>query len=78
MKPIKWGFKVWCRADSKNGYINNFVVYTGKVVGPTRNLGYKVVMGLCKDILGKGHEVYFDNFSSVHLANDLLKHATLV
>ena len=27
LKPIKRGFKVWCRSDSTNGYIDNF---TGK------------------------------------------------
>jgi len=49
----------------------------GKVDGPTRNLGHKVVMEVCKDILGKGYEVYFDNFfSSVQLAVDILKHGT--
>ena len=78
LKPIKRGFKVWCTADSSNGYIGNFVVYTGKSGdGPTTDLGYKVVMELCKDILGKGYHVYCDNyFTSVHLAADLLEHGT--
>ena len=53
LKPIKRGFKVWCTSDSSNGYLGNFVVYTGKSGdGPTTDLGYKVVMELCKDILG--------------------------
>lgn len=30
MKPIKRGYKVWCLADSKTGYILKFDVYTGK------------------------------------------------
>ena len=30
MKPIKCGFKVWVRADSQNGYLCNFDIYTGK------------------------------------------------
>ena len=30
MKPIKYGFKVWVRADSHNGYLCNFKIYTGK------------------------------------------------
>ena len=77
LKPIKRGFKVWCRADSQNGYVSNFVVYTGKADGPVRNLGHKVVMEVCRDNLNKGHEVYFDNFfSTVELAADLLKHGT--
>ena len=54
LKPIKRGFKDWCRADSANGYVNNFVVYTGKSDdGPAKNLGYKVVMEICRNILGK-------------------------
>ena len=78
LKPIKRSFKVWCRADSANGYIDNFVVYTGKSDdGPTKNLGYKVVMEVCRNILGKGYHVYCDNyFTSVHLAADLLEHGT--
>ena len=30
-KPIKRGFKVWCRCDSKNGYTCSFQVYTEKI-----------------------------------------------
>ena len=29
-KPIKRGFKVWCRSDIKNGYTCAFQVYAGK------------------------------------------------
>ena len=79
LKPIKRGFKVWCTADSSNGYVGHFVVYMGKLGdGPTTDLVYKVVvMELCKDILGKGDHVYCDNnFTSVHLAADLLEHGT--
>ena len=78
MKPIKRGFKVWCAADSRNGYVGNFVVYTGKSGdSPTTDLGYKVVMEVCKHFLGKGYCVYCDNyFTSVHLAADLLEHVT--
>ena len=28
-KPTKWGMKAWCLADSTNGYIWNFKMYTG-------------------------------------------------
>ena len=53
LKPIKRGFKVWCRSDSSNGYIDNFIVYTGKSSeGPTLNLGHKVIMEICKDLFG--------------------------
>jgi len=30
LKPIKRGFKVWAMADSSNGYLINFDVYTGE------------------------------------------------
>ena len=30
MKPIKRGIKMWCRADSTNGYLCEFDIYTGK------------------------------------------------
>ena len=30
MKPTKRAIKVWCLADSKNGYILNFEVYNGQ------------------------------------------------
>ena len=30
LKPVKHGVKVWVRADSTNGYICDFSVYTGK------------------------------------------------
>ena len=77
LKPIKRGFKVWCRAGSDNGYISNLAVYTRKVDEYTKNLGYKVVKILCKDTFNKCYEVYFDNyFSSVHLAVDLLECST--
>ena len=43
MKPIKCGFKVWVRADSQNGYLCNFDIYTGKEESAETNLGAKVV-----------------------------------
>ena len=29
-KPIKWGFKLWCRCDSLTGYLYQFDLYTEK------------------------------------------------
>lgn len=29
-KPTKYGIKVWMAADSSNGYVLNFDVYSGK------------------------------------------------
>ena len=34
-KPIKRGIKMWCRADSVNGYLCNFGIYTGKTGADT-------------------------------------------
>ena len=49
LKPIKRGFKVWYAADSTNGYVGNIVVFMGKSGdGPTTDLGYKLVMEVCK------------------------------
>ena len=32
-KPIKWGFKIWCRCAAKSGYLYEFDLYTGKKKG---------------------------------------------
>ena len=65
LKPIKLGFRVWCTTDSSNGYKGNFIVYTRESDdGPTTDLGYKVMIELYKDILGKGYHVYCDNYRS--------------
>ena len=64
---------MWILADSKNGYIVDFDVYTGKE-GDTaeRNLGMKMVMKLTSTLLC-GHHGYFDNyFSSIPLLQQLL------
>ena len=73
MKPIKRGFKVWVRADSTNGYINDFDVYTGKGESVTTNLGAKVVERLSRALVGGHYHLYFDNFfSSLSLFDSLL------
>lgn len=63
MKPIKRGFKVWCRADSETGYLCEFQVYEGKFSErpPNVTLGEHVVLSLCGN-LEENTEVYFDNF----------------
>ncbi|XP_046389259.1 piggyBac transposable element-derived protein 3-like [Ischnura elegans] len=42
-KPIKWGFKMWCRCDSNSGYLYQFDLYTGKKTDPEYGLGEGVV-----------------------------------
>ena len=73
MKPVKRGFKVWVRADSINGYICDFDVYTGKDDAPHKNLGANVVQKLSEPLAGGNYHLYFDNFfSSVDLFETLL------
>ncbi len=75
-KPIKRGFKVWTRADSWNGFVSNFDVYTGKDEsgGTEEGLGAKVVKKLSRALVGGSYHLYFDNFfSSIPLFEDLLK-----
>ena len=71
-KPIKRGFKIWMRAESKSGYVSEFDVYTGKKGDRVeRGLGTSVVMNLTDKIRNKNHHVYFDNFTSINLLLDL-------
>ena len=75
MKPIKRGIKAWVLGDSHNGYFSNFQIYTGKVNGTTETgLGARVVKHMTRDLQGKYHHVFFDNyFTSLNLLLDLEK-----
>ena len=55
MKPIRRGFKVWVRADSVNGYICDFAVYTGKEGEVERDLGGKVVKKLVEPLVSRSN-----------------------
>lgn len=51
LKPVKRGYKVWCIADAKTGFIFKFRVYTGKsdlVEG--ESLGEKVALNLSSNV----------------------------
>ena len=66
-KPHKWGMKAWVLADSLNGYLWGWKLYTGKdgsSGGP--GLAHRVVMDLADDqrLEGKGYLIYTDNFYS--------------
>ncbi|KAL5499306.1 hypothetical protein EMCRGX_G010695 [Ephydatia muelleri] len=54
LKPIKRGIKVWSLADSNNGYIHRFDVYTGKGSGTEKDagLGESVVLNLTSHLQG--------------------------
>lgn len=79
LKPTKRGYKVWCRADSYNGYLCDFSVYTGKKTNsPSNNSdlgqGGMVVKDLSSILAGKGYFLFFDNFfSSISLLENLEK-----
>ena len=74
-KPVKRGIKVWCRADSQNGYICQFQIYTGAAgsTEPGLQLGERVVLDLSKELEGKNYHLHFDNFfTTAFLLNTLL------
>ena len=76
-KPVKRGIKVWCRADSHNGYLCEFQVYTGRDDRAEGGLGKRVVLDLSQRLEGKHHHVYFDNFfTSVDLLHTLRERGT--
>ena len=75
MKPTKRGFKVWVRSDAKNGYVCQMDFYTGKLDNTVEiGLGANVVSKLTKDLVGRHHCIYMDNFfSSYSLLHSLLE-----
>ncbi|KAF8781800.1 PiggyBac transposable element-derived protein like [Argiope bruennichi] len=64
LKPVKRGYKVWCLADSKTGYIQKFDIYTGKAKDQIAmdTLGERVVLNLTGCLKDTGSVVAFDNF----------------
>ena len=64
LKPVRRGFKIWVRADSVNGYVCDFSVYTGREEEVERDLGAKVVKRLVQPLAGGNYHVYFDNYFS--------------
>ena len=75
-KPTKWGFKLWCLCDSRNGYTSAFSVYRGKrgEVRSGNGLSYDVVVSLMKPYYLQGYSLYIDNFyTSPTLVTDLYK-----
>ena len=77
LKPVKRGFKVWALADSLNGYLCDFNVYTGAMGERETCLGEKVVLTLSDSIQGKHHQLFYDNyFSSLPLLEKLLARDT--
>ena len=80
-KPTKYGIKVWVCADSRSGFVNEFDVYVGKPPRKEREVGpgKKVVLKLTRNLSGKNHHVFFDNyFNSFELQEELLARRFLV
>ena len=61
-EPIQWGFKMWCRCDSKSSYLFEFNLYTGKnLSGVECGLGEGVLL-LHTEKLRLKCQVYFDSY----------------
>lgn len=64
-KPTKYRIKVWMRADSENGYCNEFDIYTG-ITEDNQNselgLTSRVVVNLTRRLENTNHIVNIDNY----------------
>lgn len=79
MKPIKRGYRVWCRADSDPGYLMQFQVYEGSDASwpAERALGEHVGLSLAENIQ-HGAQLYFDNyFTTTRLMKNLTEKGVL-
>ena len=61
-KPIKRGFKYWCRCDSETGYLFEIKLYTGKKLSTEHGLGEGVIRMLSKNLHHQNVKLFFDNF----------------
>ena len=62
MKPIKRGFKMWCRNDSATGYLFQFDMYGGKQESNVGSLGENDIIQLSRSLVGTNVRLFFDNF----------------
>ena len=67
-KPIQWSFKIWCRCDSKTGYLFEGDIYCGKKKGSVgHGLGEAVVTQLTEKIKNLDCQIFIDNFLTLLL-----------
>ena len=72
-KPIKWGFKWWCRCSSVTGYLYQFDLYLGKKESTEFGLGESVVLQLTESLKDTYCTIFCDNFfTSPNLVHTLL------
>ena len=78
-KSTKRGIKMWCRADSGNGYLCDFDIYVGRTSdGIEHDLAFSVVTKLCQTLYGKWHKVFLDNFfTTLKLVEHLFENKVL-
>ena len=78
-KPIKWGFKWWCRCSSTTGYLYEFNLYLGKKEKTEIGLGESAVLNLSQKLEGSYCTLYFDNFFNIcWLTNFMKKDSTVL
>lgn len=61
-KPVKWGFKLWCRCDATSGYLYQFDLYTGRKMDTEYGLGESVVVMLSNSLEQLCCQIFIDNF----------------
>ncbi len=73
MKPVRRGIKMWGRADSKNSYLSEFDIYTGRLKSDVKQgLRYSVVTRLFQPKKGDWYAKFYNNlFTSLKLVRDL-------
>jgi len=61
-KPVKWGFKLWCRCDAVSGYLYQCDLYTRHKTDTEYGLGESVVIMLTKLLEELCCQIFIDNF----------------